>query len=376
MESRKKGAAATYAAPGNSGQSKSILAPGVKSLTSLAARFHALFAGLERAHGVYNNIDQTRDDGKRTSLNPLTLRDPVTNELWEKHLTGANCIGIIPVRDDSTCVFGAIDIDVYDGLNHGYIAVQCQRLGLPLVVCRSKSGGAHLYLFCAQPTPAQKVQERLRDIAAQLGFGNAEIFPKQTRIHSEKDLGSWINAPYANAHETNRYAVKANGDALLVEEFLALAESSKVQPEWFDLPLPKVSAPAKPQKSKSRRTFILPDQITEGQRDIVLTRYAGVLRRTGEDREGILAALRTANQKRCVPPMTDKQLEKIAGSIGKKEAGAEVEDGLIQTMAGAILATDAFARDAGGLLYRYDKGVSSKPLARRTLRVPGKAALI
>ena len=41
-----------------------------------------------------------------------------------------------------------------------------------------------------------------------------------------------------------------------------------------------------------------------------------------------------------------------------------MEDGLIQRMAGAILTTDAFARDAGGLLYHFENGVY-RPTGRR-----------
>jgi hypothetical protein len=54
---------------------------------SLAPRFHALFGGLERAHGAYNNIslDHGRGDGKRKGT-AVTVREPVTDELWQQHL--------------------------------------------------------------------------------------------------------------------------------------------------------------------------------------------------------------------------------------------------------------------------------------------------
>lgn len=95
-----------------------------------------------------------------------------------------------------------------------------------------------------------------------------------------------------------------------------------------------------------------------------MTKYAGTLRRAGVDRDGILAALRLENQKRCVPLMADSDLQRISASIGKKEAGAELEDGLIQKLADSILAPDAFARDAGGLLYHFEDGVY-RPTGRR-----------
>jgi putative DNA primase/helicase len=176
--------------------------------------------------------------------------------------------------------------------------------------------------------------------------------------------------PYQNAAETKRYAVRPDGDAMSPEEFLAVAESCKVEPDWIARPLPSApeSAPVKTPKPKTpkstQRAFILPPQIAEGQRDIVLTSYAGTLRRAGVDRDGILAALRIENEKRCMPPLPESDLSRIATSIGNKEPGAEVEDGLIQRVAGAILTTDAFARDTGGLLYHFENGVY-RPTGRR-----------
>jgi hypothetical protein len=212
---------------------------------ALAPRFHPLFAGLERAHGKYSNIerDQSRSDGKRKGV-ATTVREPVTDELWVAHLAGVSGIGIIPIRDDSTCVFGAIDVDVYDSLDHGAIASAIERTKLPLIVCRTKSGGAHLYMFCKQPVPAALVQRKLREIAARLGFGTAEVYPKQTVISVEKqDLGSWLNMPF---HGDTRFAVNPAGDAMTAEEFLAYAETRKVGSEWLEEPLAPAAAGALP----------------------------------------------------------------------------------------------------------------------------------
>ncbi len=337
----------------------------------IAKRFHALFSGMERAHGSYLNInwDEARSDGKFKG-DAVTRREPVTDDLWQRHLDGKYGIGVIPIRDDSRCVFAAIDVDVYADLDLGRVAFDVAKMGLPLIVCRSKSGGAHIYLFMKEPVPAGKVQERLREIAATLAFGTAELFPKQTSIDSDRDLGSWINCPYQNAAETNRYAVMPTGDAMTAEEFLTAAEAARVGPEWFNTPLSVPSAPVatasvKGPKSK-KRAFILPDQIVLGQQETTMTAFAGTLRRAGVDRDSILAALKVENLKRCVPVMLDKDLERIAGSIGKREPGAELEDGLIQKMAGAIIGADAFARDAGGLLYHFEEGVY-RPTGRRVI---------
>ncbi len=84
-------------------------------MRDLAKRFMELFDGLDRAYGTYE-IDTKRADGKQLGK-ATTLKKPVTIELWMDHLQGKQGIGIIPIRDNSTCKFGAIDIDVYSGLN-------------------------------------------------------------------------------------------------------------------------------------------------------------------------------------------------------------------------------------------------------------------
>src|SRR5260370_23131590 len=98
--------------------------------SALAPRFHALFAGMERAHGAYGKPSERREEDGKLKGAAVTRREPVTNLLWERHLqSDANGIGIIPIRDDGTCVFGAVDVDVYAGLDHAAIASTLKRLG-------------------------------------------------------------------------------------------------------------------------------------------------------------------------------------------------------------------------------------------------------
>ena len=54
---------------------------------------------------------------------------------------------------------------------------------LPLVVCRSKSGGAHVFLFIKNWIEAKVLQDTLTSISASLGYAGSEIFPKQVKLH-------------------------------------------------------------------------------------------------------------------------------------------------------------------------------------------------
>lgn len=162
---------------------------------TLAEQFNEVFMGLTRAHGEYE-INSERADGKKQGR-AKTVREDVTLDKWQLHLDGVKSLGIIPINDDSKCRFGAIDVDTYDGLDFTEINVKLDKYKLPLFPCKSKSGGVHLYLFTKEWVPAAMMQGKLKEIAAGLGFGGCEIFPKQTHILAERgDIGQWINMPY------------------------------------------------------------------------------------------------------------------------------------------------------------------------------------
>jgi hypothetical protein len=204
------------------------------ALLSIAARFMLRFAGLERAHGTYEIGAGTRADAKnKLKGKALTKLESVTPELWEAHLAGKYGLGIVPIRDDASCVFGAIDIDVYDDFDLPALEAKCLALKLPLVPCRTKSGGAHLYLFAAEPLTAAEIRGALVEWASALGYPKVEVFPKQVQMASPNDIGNWINMPYFDAERTTRYAIQG-GKAISAEQFLQLAQQRAVTREQLE----------------------------------------------------------------------------------------------------------------------------------------------
>ena len=156
------------------------------------------------------------------------VRAPLTADLVQKHLDGELGVGSIPIDETNKCRFGALDIDDYN-LDLPVLLAKVRRFKLPLVLCRSKSGGAHLFLFLSEKVAASEVRDRLAEFASVLGWGNCEIFPKQEELLAERgDVGNFINLPYQNAKYTTRYALQKNGNSLDLEKFLDLAEKSKV----------------------------------------------------------------------------------------------------------------------------------------------------
>ena len=142
------------------------------------ANFKDIFKGLDRARGV-TYVDKKGEDGQKIKGKSFVTREKVTDDLWNKHLQGIEpSLGIIPINDDNKCRWGCIDIDSYAGFNHKQLINKIQKLNLPLIVFRSKSGGAHAFIFTKTFVPATVMRAKLKIIASAVGFAKAEIFPK------------------------------------------------------------------------------------------------------------------------------------------------------------------------------------------------------
>jgi hypothetical protein len=115
-----------------------------------------------------------------------------------------------------------VDIDQYP-LDLAGLVKKVRTLNLPLVVCRSKSGGAHVFLFTTVPVSAYDMQKYLKNAAALLGEAGREIFPKQTEILVERgDTGNFLNLPYFGGDDGLRYGIKDDGTSASMEEFYVM----------------------------------------------------------------------------------------------------------------------------------------------------------
>ena len=173
-------------------------------------KFSSIFDGLQIAYGTYK-IEKQQANGKNTGRAAI-VREPRTTALWEGHLSGkGRGIGIIPINEDNKCVWGCVDVDQYP-LDHKVLVEKIRKLKLPLVVCRSKSGGAHCFLFATEWVDAKDMQATLQQISAALGYGGSEIFPKQIKLNLDRDdVGNFLNLPYYDAEDGLRYAIKDDG---------------------------------------------------------------------------------------------------------------------------------------------------------------------
>ena len=183
-----------------------------------------LFRGFELAHGQYR-VNKQEADGKMSGR-AVTVSEPATEFNFKEHLSGGEYIlGVIPLLQNNSCHFGVIDIDIRGDvkLNESLESLEKKIRDTPLVLCRSKSGGAHLYLFCSPAIPAIDMVSKLNEFAALLGYGGSEVFPKQISRANERDRGNWINLCYWDGDKTERHAIH-KGKKLNLKEFVDLAE--------------------------------------------------------------------------------------------------------------------------------------------------------
>ena len=100
---------------------------------SLAERLHNIFLGNARAHGVFNVTKDREKDGKKQGY-ARVIQEPTTIGHWEKHLAGDAGLGIIPIKDNNHCHWGAIDVDNYT-IDHRVLIEKLKKHKFPAIVC-------------------------------------------------------------------------------------------------------------------------------------------------------------------------------------------------------------------------------------------------
>jgi len=168
-----------------------------KEQFELTKAFAKIFSGLQRGYGLYDPTSPKDYDFKH---------NPPTIELYQQHLEGKISLGIVPITDKGNCRFGVIDFDDHHKKPEGYkfdyntLLKKIKFLKLPLTVFKSKTGGAHCYLFLDKYYKAGDVIHILKKFAYALGCErDVEIFPKQESLFDKKGNrgdGNFINLPY------------------------------------------------------------------------------------------------------------------------------------------------------------------------------------
>lgn len=305
----------------------------------------ALFEGNQSSYGTHGLPVYDHTTGKAAiKTTAKTVLGPTTPELWKKHLDGKTPLGIAPIQDDEQglCKWGSIDVDEYDGdLDPLEIIKRIEDSKLPLVVCRSKSGGLHLFIFFRKPVPAAILQAYLRDVAASIGFAKSEIFPKQTKLMvSRGERGSWMVMPYYGDTYKNllkwQHGIKRTGADMTVVEFCTACEEAAIDPAVL-------TAPKAKKASKVRSPFsdgppclehLAAAGIAQGGQNNALFHMGVYFKKASP--ESWKERLEEANQKYCKPPHPSDGVAGVIKSLDRRDYQYKCKDQPMESHCDAV----------------------------------------
>ena len=281
-------------------------------------KFKEIFEGNNSAYGIMKLTGEVTEKGKAVAK-ALIKREKVITQLWVDHLEGKEpALGIIPINENNECRWGCIDVDIYN-LDHLSIMRNIKGMGFPLVTFRSKSGGAHLFLFAKEFIPASLMQSKLKAMSEALGYAGSEIFPKQTVIHVDKgDTGNFLNLPYHGGVRGLRYTFEAGGNAASLESFYSIYD------EWAQTreQIESIKIKGKVQDKEAFKdgppclNRLAEEGFGEGSRNNALFNIAVFCKKAFDGWENKVGEY---NQKYMTPPLTYNEVQTVIKSVGKKQ---------------------------------------------------------
>ena len=298
------------------------------NLRQLANQMSELFVSHPDIHGLAKMTGITKERNGKQEAVCWTIKQPIQINDWITHLSGRNpSLGCFPLRPDGTVRWAALDIDVYQdpGLLDR-IVTKVKEANLPLIPCRSKSSGAHLYLFFSESVPATLVIRKLKALSAYLGQGTSEIYPKQESIGTQENdarYGNWLNMPYSGRL---RYALNLDEQtesgypALSIEEFLAKANSYALTlGDLESLEVPQLQHTALPDGPPCLNYILENGLLVDGRRNDVLFQIGIYYKKA--DPENVEARLIEIAERYTSEsdPLDQKEVRNIAKSVQKKD---------------------------------------------------------
>ena len=219
--------------------------------------------------------------------------DPAQIEKWWRSNPNYN-IGIATGQMSGGLVVIDLDIDDEKGrygnetlreweTEHGQLPDTCRTI--------TGRGGYHLLFYVNKEVPCSINEDLAVDIRGDGGY-----FVAPPSVHPNGHEYEWEQAP---------------------DEFV-LEQADHFVYDFIDFVRPP---------KKENITYSVPEIIPEGNRDNAIFRLACSLQSKGLSDEAILAAARVENETRCVPPLSDKEVEQKVKSALKYQKSTAPYDG-------------------------------------------------
>ena len=285
----------------------------------MVEKFIEIFQGLRLGYGLTKR-GNVSEQGKVESSHRWVEKE-LTKEIVQGHLDGTgDNLGIVPINENNKCKWGAIDIDEYT-FNHKEFTQKMRELKIPLIVCRSTSGGAHLYLFTKDFVEAKDMRQTLLSLTASLGLVTRKdkIFPQQTKINVEtNDRGNFCSLPYYKHKTGTKYAINDDGSAASLESFYSMYDRYSVDPSKLSEIKVELNEKAKAVSNGPPCLEVLCSQgFPKGTRNNGLYNIGVYLKKSLPDEWETL--IEDYNRKYLNPPLSNAEVENVKKSLRKKD---------------------------------------------------------
>lgn len=169
-------------------------------MTTLLESARRLFRGRE---DVYAKAFPK--DGNPGKVGYTLVKEPLTDEVFEKHLAGKSLIGQYQLLPDSSVCWFALDFDSDDEDSTGVYEQALRQLeafeaaGLQTYLEQSRSGkGCHIWGFFEDPVPAVEVRKALKPLLVDASSFD-RLYPVQTSVSETRPYGNLIALPFFGA---------------------------------------------------------------------------------------------------------------------------------------------------------------------------------
>ncbi|MCE8518439.1 hypothetical protein KBY31_17100 [Ruegeria pomeroyi] len=310
--------------------------------TKIANTFLSLFDGNQDRYLALTGSPSKDDNGKVTTTKTRLMDGALTPEMVMDHIKGDASYGVAPVRADSTCCYGVLDIDWPD-MPEDDVRGLADRLRTRCAAFRSKSLGLHIYVFASEPISAREMHDYLVVLRKRLPKScfdkkakrQVEVFPKATQIVvNPGDKPTSVNLPLRGQQRELAWFIDHEGvkwalDEMGVYDILSHIDANcRVNTETI-----KAQANEQPVLDTSDIGYRIPDD-PAGRNDLLM-RIAASMQARGWPDTDMDAEIRRLNQQASRfhevfirPPgskekeqLTESEIVNLLKSAKKREKG-------------------------------------------------------
>lgn len=244
---------------------------------------------------------------------PHRVERPLTTQEIEKHLDGEQTIGLYSTREDNTVKWLCIDVDEMNTDTVMDIAMRVvARFGKRSCLVEFSGGrGYHIWLFFAQPVPAQSAW-LLGNIL--IGEHKVEIYPRQMSVNG---LGNLVKLPLGIQRKTGKWCLFQTPAFVPYEDQWEALARVKLIDDLGDLPQPEPRAPGTSDRTLPCMANMMEEGLDEGARDSGLFRLSCYWRAHNIPEDLAVMMAHAVNRKGSAPLDNRTVEEKVASAYTK-----------------------------------------------------------